>query len=820
MALTQISTDGIKNGTITGSDLATNVDLVDNQKLRLGTGNDLEIYHSGSNTFLTNNTGFFRIANTTGGLFLDGNDVTIRSEAGDENYAIFNNDGAVELFFNNAKKFETTSGGVEIPDGSVLTVQTTSTSNKFLSFLDIGNVGYEWKFPDNSTVQFGTNHGSDKRLQLNNEDASSHFHFSLADNGKMLFGNNDALQIFHDSNNSYIKDSGSGGLFIQGSGGGAGITLEDPDGNDFIKCIDEGTGGTVELYKAGTKRFHTTTSGVIITGLNATGSSVLGDFRFKDQDDNLDVHYDAENNKIVFHDNNKATFGTGDDLQIFHNGSDSIIDETGTGNLKIRNSGSNKLTVDGNGIILDGKITTIGSGYGSTVFNEDGADVDFRVEGDTQASLFKVDAGNDRVGIGESTPTVVFHATQFNHAFADSTSSLATVPTKSVARFRGSNNASGSLFIGNESSNARCYLQGCNETGNGSIDLLLNPFGANVGIGTTSPATKLHINGGTYAAPTGGNDGFTQLVISNQSAGQGAGIGLLGAGNMVTFIHFGDSDDANVGAIVYNNVVDSMQFYVNASERMNIDSSGNLNINKDVAKLRLGVHADLQLYHHGHSIIQNTNSAAAFLIASHATHIVNAALTENIAKFKENAEVELYYDNGLKFTTTTNGVSLFGDLRFNNGTWTGECLTGKIQTHSGHMYFQNASTSGFWIFRLPNGTEAATINSSGTYSSSDERRKKDITTITGAVDTIKKLTGKSFTWKEDNKKSFGLIAQEVETVLPDLITTQTVLPGETNSDPYKMVNYSALTGYFIEAIKELSTKIEVLETEVAALKAA
>ena len=42
MALTQISTDGIKNGTITGSDLATNIDLVDDQKIRFGTGNDLE----------------------------------------------------------------------------------------------------------------------------------------------------------------------------------------------------------------------------------------------------------------------------------------------------------------------------------------------------------------------------------------------------------------------------------------------------------------------------------------------------------------------------------------------------------------------------------------------------------------------------------------------------------------------------------------------------------------------------------------------------------------------------------------------------------
>ena len=100
------------------------------------------------------------------------------------------------------------------------------------------------------------------------------------------------------------------------------------------------------------------------------------------------------------------------------------------------------------------------------------------------------------------------------------------------------------------------------------------------------------------------------------------------------------------------------------------------------------------------------------------------------------------------------------------------------------MYLQLASTTGFWIFRLSNGTEPAYINSSGTYSGSDERRKKDITTITSAVDTIKKLTGRSFTWKEDNKKSFGVIAQEIEPVLPDLVTTQSVVEGEINNNPY------------------------------------
>ena len=44
MALTQISTQGIKDGTITGSDLATNVDLVDGKKLRFGNNQNLQIY--------------------------------------------------------------------------------------------------------------------------------------------------------------------------------------------------------------------------------------------------------------------------------------------------------------------------------------------------------------------------------------------------------------------------------------------------------------------------------------------------------------------------------------------------------------------------------------------------------------------------------------------------------------------------------------------------------------------------------------------------------------------------------------------------------
>ena len=60
---------------------------------------------------------------------------------------------------------------------------------------------------------------------------------------------------------------------------------------------------------------------------------------------------------------------------------------------------------------MDRKISTTGglSINGATVFNESGADVDFRIEGDTLANLFYVDASNDRIGIGTSSPATLLH---------------------------------------------------------------------------------------------------------------------------------------------------------------------------------------------------------------------------------------------------------------------------------------------------------------------------------------------------------------------------------------------------------------------------
>ena len=100
MALTQIKTSGIADDAITADKLPTNLDLLDNQKIRFGTGNDLEIYHSGSHSYISD-TG-------TGYLILKGSEVQIQSTTG-EDLAKFIPDGAVELYNNNIKTFTTSA---------------------------------------------------------------------------------------------------------------------------------------------------------------------------------------------------------------------------------------------------------------------------------------------------------------------------------------------------------------------------------------------------------------------------------------------------------------------------------------------------------------------------------------------------------------------------------------------------------------------------------------------------------------------------------------------------------------------------------------
>ncbi len=253
MALTKIDDRGLK----------TPVDLLDNEKIRFGTGNDLEIYHDGSHSVLKEaGTGDLRIQTAS---------FRLRNEDASEMMISADGNGAVYLAYNGTTKLQTYSDGVEIHGDFWLNNQT--------------NAGKDILFDESSDLM------------------------RWKDSVKATFGDGDDLQIYHDGSNSYIEDAGTGELRIRGTT----IRLTDHDGSEnFANFNDD---GAVELFYDNVKKFETQSGGVRVYG-------------------DLENH----NDDFVAKDNCKFTAGNSADLEIYHDGSHSYINESGTGNLKIKSS--------------------------------------------------------------------------------------------------------------------------------------------------------------------------------------------------------------------------------------------------------------------------------------------------------------------------------------------------------------------------------------------------------------------------------------------------------------------------------------------------
>ena len=122
-------------------------------------------------------------------------------------------------------------------------------------------------------------------------------------------------------------------------------------------------------------------------------------------------------------------------------------------------------------------------------------------------------------------------------------------------------------------------------------------------------------------------------------------------------------------------------------------------------------------------------------------------------------------------------------------------------------------TSGNDLHFQANNTYTGYIShNSGFTDVSDEREKENITTITGATAKLKQLRGVTHTWKDnrdDGAIHLGLIAQEVQTVLPEVVTEGPLKPDETEAT--LGVSYQKLVPLLIETIKELEARITELE---------
>ena len=87
---------------------------------------------------------------------------------------------------------------------------------------------------------------------------------------------------------------------------------------------------------------------------------------------------------------------------------------------------------------------------------------------------------------------------------------------------------------------------------------------------------------------------------------------------------------------------------------------------------------------------------------------------------------------------------------------------------------------------------------------SDLQFKNNVNSINNALETVNKMNGVSFKWNTTGKNSYGVIAQELEKFLPELVDVK---------DNVKSVNYLGLIAFLINAVKELDKRVKDLESK-------
>ena len=196
-----------------GGDLASNgndILIADNDRIKFGSDNDLHIYHNGSDSVINSITGGLEIKDTGGFMRIRSDELKIQAATGNENYIECDLNGAVQLFFDNSKKFETTTDGVTITGD--LFLDNPSTAGRDIKF-DV----------------------SDNALKI-------------SDNVNLNFGDGNDLKLYHDGSNSTITNT-TGDLYITDSGGN--IYIQSKAGEQSIVAFAD---GAVDLYHNNSKK--------------------------------------------------------------------------------------------------------------------------------------------------------------------------------------------------------------------------------------------------------------------------------------------------------------------------------------------------------------------------------------------------------------------------------------------------------------------------------------------------------------------------------------------------------------------------------------
>jgi hypothetical protein len=320
------------------------------------------------------------------------------------------------------------------------------------------------------------------------------------------------------------------------------------------------------------------------------------------------------------------------------------------------------------------------------------------------------------------------------------------------------------------------YVAGIGDTTLGisttSTALTFNASTGNLGIGTATPSARLHVQGN--ALITGVSTLGTVQISSGIVTATSGIVTYYGDGSKLSGI-LGSAISGGSSVTISANNNNQTQYLTFApgagtTTGLGIDTNIGLVYNPSTERLGIATATPSQSLH-----VQGTVRITGGLFDSN--NVVGAANSVLVST-----------GAGISWATAS--------LPLNNSP------TGVVYPVS------SASTVGAYSTAYTSSTAFTFTTSTGTLSAtqftslSDVNKKKNIRTIENAIDITKKLEGVRFDWIDTGASSIGVIAQEVEKVLPELVE---------ETDGVKSVSYGNIIGVLIEAIKEQQVRIEKLE---------
>ena len=538
----------INSGTIDGitslSMASGNATFADNSKAIFGASSDLQIYHDGSNSYIENTAPFMLIESGT---------IVLRNTAGTEDYAKFNENSDVKLYFDNAQKFATTNTGIQV------TGNIANASGDFT--LDVaGNLSLDADggsvfFKDAGTEFFKIrNTGSDVQIYSARSDADIKFEgvdggvgitalkLDMSDGGTAIFNNKVGIGTSSpDANSGLTVESSttSGQIMIKGNGGGnAGIALR-ASGQTTNFSIYENSGANLVFQKHASERMRIDSSGNVLIGRTDSGSQTEGTTIYNGG--TIEVTNASD---LALRLNRKTNDGTIIELRKDAGVVGSIGSVSGALYIGSPNGSDAFAKFNNNSITPStsagaARDNAIDLGAGSARFKDLYLSGGTKYGSSSDFGQIRKTGGElqiDSYGTGGARNPIKF--TQY---------------TTEVMRI----DSSGRLLVGLTGASGYGTIETDTLTTTGQC--ILARTGGNVGIGTSSPATTLHIDSG--GTPTTIRiDGDTEASIL-----------LNDHGGSAKAYKIGTNISSNDGHLEFKDMTAN-------AERMRIDTSGNVGI--------------------------------------------------------------------------------------------------------------------------------------------------------------------------------------------------------------------------------------------------